>query len=202
MWSVTPRSEDQGNLLKNWEENESIDFWEQISRKGKSSRIMVAPDTQTQFEHFLNENNIDHELIIENVERFFESIIVYSWSNVNLCILLDRVFERERQEKVENEIRLKNLESRGQSRLADFSHFWSYTEINRYLTFLTLHYGDVCHTETLGFSREGRAMRALKIGSFDGKWGQGFLPRLLVSCFMIDNKWFQLGFKHKFEIIT
>lgn len=75
MWLVTPRSEDQGNLLKQWEDNESIDFWEQISRKGKSSRIMAAPDTQIQFQDFLNEHNIDHELIIENVERFFLLII-------------------------------------------------------------------------------------------------------------------------------
>lgn len=29
-------------------------------------------------------------------------------------------------------------------------------------------YGDLCHTETLGFSYEGRAIRALKIGRFDG----------------------------------
>lgn len=71
MWSVTPGSEDQGNLLKQWDDNESVDFWEQISRKGKSSRIMVAPDTQLQFEMFLTQNNIEYELIIENVERFF-----------------------------------------------------------------------------------------------------------------------------------
>lgn len=70
MWSVTPRSEHQGNLLKQYEDHESIDFWEQISRKGKSSRIMAAPDTQIEFENFLKENHIDYELIIENVERF------------------------------------------------------------------------------------------------------------------------------------
>lgn len=70
MWSVTPRSEEQGNLLKQWEDNQSIDFWEQISRKGKPSRIMAAPGSQIQFENFLKEYNIDYELIIENVERF------------------------------------------------------------------------------------------------------------------------------------
>lgn len=83
VWSVTPRSEEQGHLLKQWEDNESIDFWEQISRKGKSSRIMAAPDTQVQFEDFLKENNIEHELIIENVERF----IVFIKSNDSLSRL-------------------------------------------------------------------------------------------------------------------
>lgn len=70
VWSVTPRSEHQGNLLKQYEDHESVDFWEQISRNGKSSRIMAAPDTQIEFENFLKENHIDYELIIENVERF------------------------------------------------------------------------------------------------------------------------------------
>lgn len=70
VWSVTPRTEHQGKLLNQWEDNESIDFWERISRRGKSSRIMVAPDTQIEFEEFLKENQIDHELIIDNVERY------------------------------------------------------------------------------------------------------------------------------------
>jgi len=105
---------------------------------------MAAPDIQIEFANFLKDNNIVHELIIENVER---------------------VFERERQERAENEIRLGNLKSQPR---ADFRHYWSFTEINRYLTHLTMFYGDICHTETLGFSFEGRAMRALKIGKFDG----------------------------------
>jgi len=56
----------------------------------------------------------------------------------------------------------------GQSPYAYFDHFWSFSTINNYLTHLTLFYGDICHTETLGFSFEGRAIRALKIGRFDG----------------------------------
>lgn len=79
-----------------------------------------------------------------------------------------RAFERERQEKAANEMRLRSLESRGQPRFSDFNHFWSYSEINRFLTHLSVQYGDICQTETLGFSGEGRAMRALKIGNFDG----------------------------------
>lgn len=65
-------------------------------------------------------------------------------------------------------MRLRQMESLGQSRLSDFNHFWSFSEINRFLTRMTMQYGDICDTETLGFSTEGRAMRALKIGKFDG----------------------------------
>lgn len=70
MYNVTPKNEDQGTLLLLWEDSESIDLWEPISKKGKSSRIMVAPDTQERFVTFLRKNHIEHELIIENVERY------------------------------------------------------------------------------------------------------------------------------------
>lgn len=94
--------------------------------------------------------------------RFFDHF------KLKVYIIDDRVFERERQEAVENEIRLRKLESNGQPKYSDFNHFWSFSEINRFLTNLAIQYGDICETETLGFSGEGRAMRALKIGRFDG----------------------------------
>lgn len=80
----------------------------------------------------------------------------------------NRSFERERAEKAANEIRLARLESEGRPRYADFYWFWSYSEVNRYLTHLALNFGDVCEAETLGWSGEGRAIRAMKIGRFDG----------------------------------
>lgn len=96
--------------------------------------------------------------------------------------MCDRVFERERQEKAANEIRLKNLEANGHPRFDDFNWFWSYSEINRYMTHLTLIYGDICQTETLGFSGEGRAIRALKIGKFDGTKTVVFLEAVRQKC--------------------
>lgn len=76
VWSVTPLTDDHGKLLKQWEDNESIDFWEEISRKGRSSDIMVAPKIQIEFEDFLKDNGIAYELIIDNVERYAKIRIV------------------------------------------------------------------------------------------------------------------------------
>jgi len=53
VWSVTPSSTQQGELLLLWQDNDAIDFWESLSRTGQSSRIMVAPDTQDRFVSFL-----------------------------------------------------------------------------------------------------------------------------------------------------
>ncbi|XP_037052118.1 carboxypeptidase B-like [Bradysia coprophila] len=145
VWSVTPDSDEQGRLLLQWEDNASIDFWEQISRIGLSSRIMAAPDIQLEFEIFLNDNKIKHKLIIDDVER---------------------VFQRERRDLQEN--KLHQLEPNSRTGAGNFNLFWTFPEINRYITQLTMLYGDLCHTETVGFSYEGRAIRALKIGRFDG----------------------------------
>lgn len=79
MWSVTPSSEEQGKLLLTWDDNASIDFWEQISRIGLSSRIMAAPDVQFEFENFLKDNQIEHKLIIENVERYVHYALISEW---------------------------------------------------------------------------------------------------------------------------
>lgn len=59
-----------------------------------------------------------------------------------------RVFEHERQDNAKN--RMRNIVSNGQSRNSNFEYYWSYSEMNRFLTQLTLSYGDICRTETLG----------------------------------------------------
>lgn len=74
------------------------------------------------------------------------------------------MFQHERQE---NKLR-RHFEHGNQLGAGNFNNYWSFGEINRYITQLTILYGDLCHTETLGFSYEGRAIRALKIGTFDG----------------------------------
>lgn len=83
MYKVTPRTPQHGELLLLWQDNESIDFWEQVSKKGQSSRVMVAPDLQTRFAAFLTKHNIEHELIIENVERYRkEHSLSDNWTTV------------------------------------------------------------------------------------------------------------------------
>lgn len=91
MWSVTPSSDEQGKLLLQWEDNVSIDFWEQISRIGLSSRIMAAPDVQFEFEIFLKDNKIEHQLILEDVERYMLFNIIFFF-NFNFCSIPTEYF--------------------------------------------------------------------------------------------------------------
>lgn len=54
--------------LAEWQHNIDVDFWEPPG--SEHIRIMVAPDTQEQFQDFLVSSNIKNELIIDNVERY------------------------------------------------------------------------------------------------------------------------------------
>lgn len=63
---------------------------------------------------------------------------------------MHRVFERERQDNAKIKNRVRNTENSSPLRNGNFEYYWSYSEINRFLTQLTLSYGDICHTETLG----------------------------------------------------
>lgn len=75
-----------------------------------------------------------------------------------------RAIEREREDN-----KFRGDEQRNsQPGAGNFYYYWSYSQINNYLTQLTKFYGDRCQTETVGFSYEGRAIRAMKIGRFDG----------------------------------
>lgn len=84
-------------------------------------------------------------------------------SEVNFHIPLGiyRVFEREREDIAKNKNRVRRNESNDRLQNGNFEYYWSNSEINRYLTQLTLFYGDICHTETLGkyyltFDKYGR----------------------------------------------
>jgi len=54
------------NLLQ-WENLNGVDFWDQIG-VGRTMRVMVPPLVVYPFELFLQENNFEYRLLIEDVE--------------------------------------------------------------------------------------------------------------------------------------
>lgn len=72
VWNVTPINDRQQESVQKWEHGNGIDFWDGPARLNKSSRIMISPEIQSKFEQFLNIAKIQHELIIDDVERYHE----------------------------------------------------------------------------------------------------------------------------------
>lgn len=70
MWSISANTEVQREALQSWEKNENVDFWEPLSLTDRPLRIMIAPNTQIEFQSFLETTGIEHKLIIDNVEPY------------------------------------------------------------------------------------------------------------------------------------
>lgn len=70
MFNVSPTTRDEAGALNSWVTVEGIDFWDSPRSAGQSGRVMVAPSIFANFEQFLKGSGINHELIIENVERY------------------------------------------------------------------------------------------------------------------------------------
>lgn len=69
VWQVAANSEAQYHLLSQWEHKEHVDFWEPLPKTTQTTRVMVASGMQSNWLNFLVENEIQHKLIIEDVER-------------------------------------------------------------------------------------------------------------------------------------
>lgn len=72
MFLVTPNSSaDVDNLHKIQNILEGIDFWDNLHHDdfGKSIRVMVPLSTLNSFMNIIKETQIEHELIIDNVDK-------------------------------------------------------------------------------------------------------------------------------------
>jgi hypothetical protein len=67
VFSVEPVSPSQYESLIKWE-NLGIDFWDEL-RRTQTSRIMVPAEQLDAFKIFLNDENIEFKIIIEDVEK-------------------------------------------------------------------------------------------------------------------------------------
>jgi Carboxypeptidase activation peptide len=68
VWEVTPKTTDEFDVLKEWEVVPGVDYGDSLSRRG-TSKVIVAPEVQQQYETFLTLNRIAHEVVIADLER-------------------------------------------------------------------------------------------------------------------------------------
>lgn len=68
VYSVISEKLNDVESLKWWEHNPSIDFWS-LPGINKTSNILVHPDHQKEFEEFLSNENFNHKILIENVQK-------------------------------------------------------------------------------------------------------------------------------------
>lgn len=144
MYDVTP-SEDQYEELAKWQHKEGVDFW-RFYAPGITSKVMIAPNLQEDFESFLEKSKIPYKVAISNVEV---------------------ILEEERRNITRNRQARSTVFP---SMVPDFSVYWSSMEMEEYSTYLAATYPAFVQMETIIFSPENRRIYSLKISN--GIFGQ------------------------------
>ncbi|KAJ8950618.1 hypothetical protein NQ318_010817 [Aromia moschata] len=72
VYQVTPRSMEEADIVKQFENDDNFDFWSDLRAINASIDIMVTPAAQDEFETLLETYNIDNMILINNVEEVFE----------------------------------------------------------------------------------------------------------------------------------
>lgn len=145
MYDVTPSEGEQYDALTKWQYEAGVDFW-RLYQAGVTSKVMIAPDLQQEFESFLVKSQIPHAVAINDVEI---------------------ILEEERRNITRNR-RGKGSVLPGM--VPDFTRYWSSMDMEAYCTFLAQTYPQFVEMEHLVFSPGNRRVYALKISS--GVFGQ------------------------------
>lgn len=120
-----------------WEFQAGIDFW---SSGGSShpSKIMVSPEIEDQFINFLTLNDIEHELLIEDVES---------------------TLQRDKADRLNHRGKSQALQVGG----PNFGLFWTYEEIKAYTIQLAQQYPALVERDVIGKSIEDRDIFGMRI---------------------------------------
>ncbi|XP_022916582.2 carboxypeptidase B1 [Onthophagus taurus] len=140
VYTVIPTTRDHAEFLKGIQESGEFDFWSNAKVLGQPINIMVKPELVTVFSKMLTLKNINHSVLIENVELTVQA-------------------ERAQQ------IRAPKVEKGKIS----FTEYHRYEVIQEYLRSLGEKYPDKAHVSSFGESSEGRPLTSIQIGTDPGK---------------------------------
>lgn len=123
-----------------WRDEEGVDFW-RAGAAGKLSRVAIPPKLIGAFESFLNTEEIDFKVHLEDLED------------------LEKEFTADRAR------RLRRKSAIDPAATPNFEVYWSTEEIDMYCRRLADMYPHLVQRESLVHSFEGRDVFALKISS-------------------------------------
>ncbi|KAG5677265.1 hypothetical protein PVAND_007036 [Polypedilum vanderplanki] len=134
VFEIMPTRQQLDSLMK-WEFEAGIDFWS-TGEANKPSRVMVSPEIEQLFLQFLNLNDIQHKMTIENVELVLEN---------------DKI------------ARLNSRAKRNTFIEPNFRLYWSYNEIENFLQRLANEYPDLVKKDVIGQSIEHRNIHGVRV---------------------------------------
>lgn len=143
MYDVTPTA-DQYDAFINWEYETGVDFFRLVVA-GRTSKVLVSPERQNEFENSLKLSQVDFSIDIEDYEV---------------------ILEEERSSIAEKRKTHQGFDGR----FGNFSLYWTNDEIEAWCTNLANIYPQFVQMETLIFSPGGRRIFAMRVST--GVFGQ------------------------------
>ncbi|XP_067647211.1 carboxypeptidase B1-like [Eurosta solidaginis] len=143
VYDIKAENPSQQQLLQQLANNKAYDFFTLPRVLGLSTRVLVAPAVQAEFEATLNSSQVTYEIINEN---FGETV---------------------NTERAENNF-YRSLRAKAQ-RSISFSAYQRFAQIDAYLDELATAYPMRVTLQTIGKTYEERNMRTITISNGDGK---------------------------------
>ncbi|CAG9799908.1 unnamed protein product [Chironomus riparius] len=131
VYDLSPTKE-QIPFVMEWEFQTGIDFWS-YGRANKAFRIMVSPEIESNFVNFLDKNEINYSIGIENVETTLKS---------------DKITKRS--------LRLVNG-------IPNFNYYWSYPEMEEIFNRLATDYPNLVKLEVIGKSYLNQSIYGVRV---------------------------------------
>lgn len=164
LFDVIPKNNDQDKVLLDLQISQhELDFWNDVRPGTKTPvKILVKPNLIGELQKVLATNNIEFEITEKNVGAVMEKHDEINFMNRQL-----------------SKIRKKSS--------PDFTFFWTYNEINEYMTKLSNDYSNLVTVIKIGTSTEGRDINAIEI-SKTGKV-KGDRPIIFVDATIHAREW-------------
>lgn len=168
VFRITPKNEDEVNIIRSLVRSASefqLNFWKEPTHVGIFSDVMVPPLFVQSLQDFLNQRQIQHAIIIEDVQRLMTQrekphVKQMMPSNISAAesLLLSDFFSKRMKDDSSGRYTSRNQAIYG------FGEYHSYSYMQKWLDDIERFYPEISKGFSLGTTHEGRTISGIKIG--------------------------------------
>nr|CAD2150137.1 unnamed protein product [Meloidogyne enterolobii] len=142
-----------------------LDFWKGPTNIGVFVDVMVPPGIVQSFNNFLDEQNIQHNIIIEDVQKMIlqrekaNGSNQQNFSSFSPSLLSEFLLFSKRKMRDDSTYQSTNKAKYG------FGEYHSYREIQQWMEDIERNYPQIARTFAIGTTYEGRPIAGIKLGN-------------------------------------
>ncbi|KAF7635042.1 Peptidase_M14 domain-containing protein [Meloidogyne graminicola] len=165
---IVPKTQDEVSVLRSLykiAQEYELDFWKGPTNINVFVDVMVPPGIVQSFTNFLEEQNIQHTIIIDDVQKMIlqrekaTGSINQNFSLLSPSLLSEFLFFNKRKMRDDSTYQSLNKAKYG------FGEYHSYREIQQWLEDIERNYPQISRTFIIGTTYEGRPIIGIKLGN-------------------------------------